>query len=81
MSACGDGSCVFNASLLGGMGMRLLSGSGHIQYRGITPGSSEEMRTLFPLSLCVSVMDKTNHATKKKKKKMSASLVMLVFLS
>lgn len=49
VSACGDGSCVFNASLLGGMGMRLLSGSGHIQYRGITPGSSEEMRTLsFP---------------------------------
>lgn len=49
--ACRDGSCVFNASLLGGMGMRLLSGSGHIQYRGITPGSSEEMRILSsPLS-------------------------------
>lgn len=65
MSACGDGGCVFNASLLGGMGMRLLSGSGHIQYRGITPGSSEEMRTLsLSPSLRVSVMDKTNHTTK-----------------
>lgn len=46
--ACGDSGCVFNASLLGGMGMRLVSGSGHIQYRGITPGSSEEMKTLSP---------------------------------
>lgn len=52
-SACGDSGDVFNASLLGGMGMQLLSGSGHIQYRGITPGSSEEMKNsrLFSVSL------------------------------
>lgn len=32
--------------------MQLLSGSGHIQYRGITPGSSEEMKNsrLFSVS-------------------------------
>lgn len=62
--ACGDGGCVFNASLRGSAGMQLLSGSGHVQYRGITPGSSEEMRTLaFPSHSSVSVMDKTNHTT------------------
>jgi len=54
VSACGNSGCVFNASLLGGMGIGLLSGSGHIQYRGITPGSSEEMRTRSsPLALCL----------------------------
>lgn len=41
----GTMACVFNASLRGGMGMQPVSGSGHIQYGGITPGSSEEMRT------------------------------------
>lgn len=63
VSACGDSGCVFNASRLGGMGIQFLSGSGHIQYRGITPGSSEEMRafSLFPSH---SAMDKTNHTTK-----------------
>lgn len=66
--ACGDSGCVFNASLRGGMGMRPVSGSGHIQYRGITPGSSEEMRThSLPLPhprLRVCVMDKTNRTSK-----------------
>lgn len=49
--ACGDSGGVFNASLLGGMGVQLLSGSGHIQYRGITPGSSREMKNSLSLSL------------------------------
>lgn len=66
--ACGDSGCVFNASPRGGMGMQPVSGSGHIQYRGITPGSSEEMRThSLPLPhprLRVCVMDKTNRTSK-----------------
>lgn len=53
--ACGDSGCVFNASLLGGSGMQFVSGSGHIQYRGITPGSSEEMRSLSSSSCYVSL--------------------------
>lgn len=47
-------------------GMLLLSGSGHMQYRGITPGSSDEMRILsFHRSLLVSLWRiKTNHTSK-----------------
>lgn len=62
-ASVGTVPCVFNASLRGGMGMQPVSGSGHIQYTGITPGSSEEMRTLA-LSLASRAVDK-----KKKKQK------------
>lgn len=54
-SACGDSGGVFNASLLGGMGVQLLSGSGHIQYRGITPGSSREMKNSLSLGKTASL--------------------------
>lgn len=56
-ASVGTVACVFNASLRGGMGMQPVSGSGHIQYAGITPGSSEEMRTLA-LSLASRAVDK-----------------------
>lgn len=55
-ASVGTVACVFNASLRGGMGMQPVSGSGHIQYAGITPGSSEEMRTLA-LSLAPRAVD------------------------
>lgn len=59
-ASVGTVPCVFNASLRGGMGMQPVSGSGHIQYAGITPGSSEEMRTLA-LSLPSRAVDKKNN--------------------
>lgn len=55
---------VFNASLRGGMGTQSVSGSGHIQYGGITPGSSEEMRTLA-LSRTSRTVDKNKIARAK----------------
>lgn len=58
-------ACVFNASVRGGTGLQPVSGSGHVQYGGITPGSSEEMRTPA-LSLHVLCRDrKQNRGSKK----------------
>lgn len=66
-ASVGTLACVFNASLRGGMGMQPVSGSGHIQYAGITPGSSEEMRT-SALSLASRAMDKIKKQKNKNKK-------------